>query len=154
MTLPGRTECLTCGKWVLEAIHTCKGVPLTRAAWNRKLDELVAQWHHGDSTAELHECLGMTWGEYQEWTKNHKVLPLRWPGAGIIGMPHDLGGSTYYACAECAACPCPEHDRDHSLDCSHRIPVEWFDKACEMLGPGRFVMCSRCMEPPCRLLED
>lgn len=25
----GRTECLTCGKWVYPVIHSCKGVPVT-----------------------------------------------------------------------------------------------------------------------------
>lgn len=31
----GRTECDTCGKWVYECIHSCKGVPVTAAAWDR-----------------------------------------------------------------------------------------------------------------------
>jgi hypothetical protein len=31
----GRTECDVCGKWVFEAIHSCKGVPVTDAAWER-----------------------------------------------------------------------------------------------------------------------
>ncbi len=31
----GRTECETCGKWVFEAIHSCKRVPVTEAAWER-----------------------------------------------------------------------------------------------------------------------
>lgn len=31
----GRTECDTCGKWVFECIHSCKGVPVTDAAWAR-----------------------------------------------------------------------------------------------------------------------
>lgn len=34
----GRTECQTCGKWVFEAIHSCKGVPVTEAAWARILE--------------------------------------------------------------------------------------------------------------------
>ena len=36
-TDPGdaRTECNTCGKWVFECIHSCKGVPVTAAAWKR-----------------------------------------------------------------------------------------------------------------------
>jgi len=25
----GRTECLTCGKWIFEVTHSCKGVPVT-----------------------------------------------------------------------------------------------------------------------------
>lgn len=31
----GRTECRTCGKWVFEAIHSCKRVPVTPAAIER-----------------------------------------------------------------------------------------------------------------------
>lgn len=32
----GRTECLTCGKWVFPAIHSCKRVPVTEAALKRR----------------------------------------------------------------------------------------------------------------------
>lgn len=31
----GRTECDRCGKWVFEATHSCKGVPVTDAAMAR-----------------------------------------------------------------------------------------------------------------------
>ena len=31
----GRTECVTCGKFVFEAIHSCKRVPVTEAAKRR-----------------------------------------------------------------------------------------------------------------------
>lgn len=31
----GRTECETCGKWVFQVIHSCKGVPVTAAAQAR-----------------------------------------------------------------------------------------------------------------------
>jgi hypothetical protein len=31
----GRTECDTCGKWIYEAIHSCKGIPVTDAARER-----------------------------------------------------------------------------------------------------------------------
>lgn len=31
----GRTECNTCGKWVFECAHSCKGVPVTDSAWER-----------------------------------------------------------------------------------------------------------------------
>lgn len=31
----GRTECQVCGKWVWEVTHSCKGVPVTQAAWDR-----------------------------------------------------------------------------------------------------------------------
>lgn len=31
----GRKECETCGKWVFEVIHSCKGVPVTDAAMAR-----------------------------------------------------------------------------------------------------------------------
>lgn len=32
----GRTECGPCGKWVYESIHSCKGVPVTQAARDRR----------------------------------------------------------------------------------------------------------------------
>ncbi len=38
----GRTECQRCGKWVHECIHSCKGVPVTQAAWERWLEEQAA----------------------------------------------------------------------------------------------------------------
>lgn len=31
----GRTECDVCGKWIYECIHSCNGVPVTDAAWDR-----------------------------------------------------------------------------------------------------------------------
>ena len=31
----GRTECQTCGKWVWQVTHSCKGVPITEAALAR-----------------------------------------------------------------------------------------------------------------------
>ena len=31
----GRTECDVCGKWIWPSIHSCKGVPVTPAAWER-----------------------------------------------------------------------------------------------------------------------
>mgnify|MGYP001034101932 CR=1 FL=1 len=33
----GRTECQTCGKWVWEVTHSCKGVPVTEAARARAM---------------------------------------------------------------------------------------------------------------------
>lgn len=35
----GRTECRTCGKWIREATHSCKQVPVTEAAWKRMIGE-------------------------------------------------------------------------------------------------------------------
>ena len=32
----GRTECETCGEWVWLVTHSCKGVPVTEAAWARR----------------------------------------------------------------------------------------------------------------------
>ena len=32
----GRTECDACGKWVWPVIHSCKGIPVTPAAWQRR----------------------------------------------------------------------------------------------------------------------
>lgn len=65
-------------------------------------------------------------------------------------IPHDIAGTTYYACAECGACPCPRHDRwDHTETCSHRVPPEWEDEDCAMAGAGRFMLCSHCQYPPC-----
>lgn len=76
----GRTECNVCGKWVYEVIHSCKGVPVTVAAWNRLLDERVQQWHHTplDDPMSLHDFLGMTWDEYTAWTKDPSIIPSRW----------------------------------------------------------------------------
>lgn len=31
----GRQECDVCGKWVWLVTHSCKGVPVTEAAWER-----------------------------------------------------------------------------------------------------------------------
>lgn len=31
------------------------------------IDDLVDEWHKGDSDLPLHEYLGMTWDEYQAW---------------------------------------------------------------------------------------
>ena len=74
----GRTECQTCGKWVFECIHSCKRVPVTPPAWNRKLDELVEKWHTSPTDdGPLHEFLGMSWEEYGAWTK-HATIPARW----------------------------------------------------------------------------
>jgi hypothetical protein len=39
----GRTECDVCGKWVFEAIHSCKGVPVTQAAWLRHRERTTAE---------------------------------------------------------------------------------------------------------------
>ena len=38
----GRTECDVCGKWVFEAIHSCKRVPVTQAAWLRHRERTTA----------------------------------------------------------------------------------------------------------------
>lgn len=32
----GRSECQTCGKWVWLVTHSCKGVPVTQAAMDRR----------------------------------------------------------------------------------------------------------------------
>ncbi len=31
----GRTECEICGKWVWLVTHSCKRIPVTKAAWDR-----------------------------------------------------------------------------------------------------------------------
>lgn len=41
----GRTECLTCGKWVSPPIHSCKRVPVTEAARRRAAPEAEAPEH-------------------------------------------------------------------------------------------------------------
>ncbi|MFI9526329.1 hypothetical protein [Micromonospora rosaria] len=58
----GRTECDLCGKWVWEAIHSCKGVPATEAAKAR-----YEQWRRespyqpgGQVTATLDDTTGTT----------------------------------------------------------------------------------------------
>lgn len=48
----GRSECQTCGKWIWPVTHSCKGVPVTVAAWNRKLDELAEEWHESSTSVE------------------------------------------------------------------------------------------------------
>jgi hypothetical protein len=38
------------------------------------LDDLVDAWHNSpDDGVPLHEHLGMTWGEYAEWTRTGEV---------------------------------------------------------------------------------
>jgi len=67
-------------------------------------------------------------------------------------VAHEVGGTTYYACGECGACPCPTHNSDHVQECSHRVPDEWYAEDCAVMGPGRFVVCSSCRRPPCHRL--
>jgi hypothetical protein len=38
----GRTECDVCGKWVWLVTHSCKGVPVTQAAWLRHRERVTA----------------------------------------------------------------------------------------------------------------
>jgi hypothetical protein len=42
----GRTECDTCGKWVWLVTHSCKGVPVTKAAWARHRDRVTTTAAH------------------------------------------------------------------------------------------------------------
>jgi hypothetical protein len=71
----------------------------------------------------------------------------------INHIAHEVGNTTYYACPGCGACPCPEHNRDHTQDCIHRVPDEWLNEVCGRSGlPGSFMICSACMMPPCRNL--
>lgn len=49
----GRTECLVCGKWVHQVIHSCKGVPVTPAAEDRYEAAMMAgltieEWRRTD----------------------------------------------------------------------------------------------------------
>ncbi|AER47909.1 hypothetical protein PBI_LUCKY2013_59 [Mycobacterium phage Lucky2013] len=78
----GRKECQRCGKWVFEAIHSCKGVPVTISAWNRYLDDLIDRWHDSpdDELPPLHTFLGMTWAEYTAWTADPSAIPARFLG--------------------------------------------------------------------------
>jgi hypothetical protein len=41
------------------------------------IDQFVANWHAGEAGHDqtLHEYLGMTWGEYQQWATRPSVLP-------------------------------------------------------------------------------
>lgn len=67
-------------------------------------------------------------------------------------MSHVVAGTTYYPCPECGSCPCPEHEHDshgHYPGCSHDPPAWWDHEDCEVFGPGRFMICSRCPEAPC-----
>lgn len=38
----GRSECQTCGKWVWLVVHSCKGVPVTQAAMDRRTPPAVS----------------------------------------------------------------------------------------------------------------
>lgn len=67
-------------------------------------------------------------------------------------IAHEVGGTTYYACGECGACPCPDHDVRHTQDCSHRVPDEWDKEDCAQMGTEGFLWCSRCQHPPCLYL--
>lgn len=70
-------------------------------------------------------------------------------------IAHDVGGTKFYACDECGACPCPEHDTaDHTVECSHRVPEEWDDEDCAVMGAKRFMICSRCQRPPCHYTDQ
>ena len=40
------------------------------------IDDFIAQWHEDESTAPLHEHLGMTKEEYALWLKLPELLPL------------------------------------------------------------------------------
>jgi len=42
----------------------------------REIDDEIARWHRGSSTATLHESLGLTWQEYQLFVERPEVLPL------------------------------------------------------------------------------
>jgi hypothetical protein len=56
----GRTECQTCGKWIREVIHSCKGVPVTEAAWARFTADEWGKGHPGcicpQSTGLTYKC--------------------------------------------------------------------------------------------------
>jgi hypothetical protein len=52
----GRTECDRCGKWVWAVTHSCKGVPVTEAAWTRLRARNVE--HNTDCTCPCTHCGG------------------------------------------------------------------------------------------------
>ncbi len=67
-------------------------------------------------------------------------------------IAHEVNGTTYYACGECGSCGCgiPGHEAwGYKPNCSRRIPAEWHDEDCVMMGPKRFMICSHCRRPPC-----
>lgn len=42
-----------------------------------EIDDFVGNWHEDESTTqELHEYLGMTWGEYSLWAAKPSILPF------------------------------------------------------------------------------
>lgn len=42
-----------------------------------QIDDFIDDWHAGKTDADdLHEYLGLTWGEYAEWVKHDDALPL------------------------------------------------------------------------------
>ena len=36
---------------------------------NKEIDDLIEEWHNGDSTLELYEYLGMTINDYKKYLK-------------------------------------------------------------------------------------
>jgi len=45
---------------------------------NKRLDEMVEEWHTSETPLTLAQYLRMTWTEYSEWTMNHKSIPEDW----------------------------------------------------------------------------
>ena len=41
-----------------------------------EIDDFVDFWHDSESTAELHEFLGLTWEEYSLWVSNPEYMDL------------------------------------------------------------------------------
>lgn len=68
----GRTECYLCGKFVHDVIHSCKGVPVTRAAEERI--RVLIDAVRKDERARLRAAL--TSPEVVEAAANH--VPLGW----------------------------------------------------------------------------
>lgn len=49
---------------------------LVGAALWTEIDDYVSEWHHGESDAELHDYLGLTWDEYSLWAEQPRALRL------------------------------------------------------------------------------
>jgi len=45
---------------------------------NKRLDEMVEEWHTSETPLTLAQYLRMTWTEYSEWIMNHKSIPEDW----------------------------------------------------------------------------
>jgi hypothetical protein len=41
-----------------------------------EIDDWIDEWHESPQKQELHEFLGMSWGEYSSWVSMPEILPF------------------------------------------------------------------------------